>query len=430
MGGSVSDNEIAMLGRDAGAKYVCVVERTEIGGVSYVTTSMVSVQSKIAEFSDMAELPRGERVINVIERQINAMLGISSGEEQAGYESVSEPANQGKQPSSGASYLRVNGQTEASVSFGQAGDTKALTVSTDGGDYDVTFLPEWCSAKKYGTSFLLTCAPNYTSSERSDWFNVTSGNNTVRVRVVQSGSGESSSRSSSSSAAKARSRPAPAVAESPFDAAALYFSSGMTTVDSRDYGDKEYSRSSRFWWGGIEGFKSAETRNTFGMGFFAGGGTLGDDIWGGIFGIKAIELFWLAKGRLAVPMSLGFDWRPVFVDIEKQVAANFIDKMSNADKVSNEKIDMRKHFFDITPEVGLQIVIIRKISVYVGYAYNVSISTDWAARYKIPGKFYDKDSKGDSFKVPMEFAPLQDVKEHFMGVPGTLRLDLKIHTNN
>jgi hypothetical protein len=92
MGGSVSDSEIAKLGRDAGAQYICVVERTELDGISYVTTSIVSVQSKIAEFSDMKELPRGERVINVIERQINAMLGISVAEVPAVYEKTPSTA--------------------------------------------------------------------------------------------------------------------------------------------------------------------------------------------------------------------------------------------------------------------------------------------------------------------------------------------------
>jgi len=77
MGGSVSNEDIAALGRDAGAEYVCVVERTELDGISYVSTSMVSVESKIAELSDMKDLPRGERIISLIERQINLMLGIS-----------------------------------------------------------------------------------------------------------------------------------------------------------------------------------------------------------------------------------------------------------------------------------------------------------------------------------------------------------------
>jgi hypothetical protein len=75
-GGSVSNEDIALLGRDAGAQYVCVVERSESDGISYVSTSMVSVQSKIAELSEMSELPRGERIIDLIERQINTMLGI------------------------------------------------------------------------------------------------------------------------------------------------------------------------------------------------------------------------------------------------------------------------------------------------------------------------------------------------------------------
>jgi len=75
--GSVSNEDIALLGRDAGAKYVCVVERAEFEGRSYVTTSMVSVESKIAELSEMSELPRGERIISLIEKQINTMLGIA-----------------------------------------------------------------------------------------------------------------------------------------------------------------------------------------------------------------------------------------------------------------------------------------------------------------------------------------------------------------
>jgi len=89
-GGSVSNEDIALLGRDAGAQYVCVVERSELDGISYVSTSMVSVQSKIAELSEMSELPRGGRVINIIERQINLMLGLAPPPEPV-YEYVSEP---------------------------------------------------------------------------------------------------------------------------------------------------------------------------------------------------------------------------------------------------------------------------------------------------------------------------------------------------
>jgi len=79
MSGSVSDSDIALLGRDAGAQYVCVVERTELDGISYVATRMVSVQSKVAELANMAELPRGGMMIDLIEWQIGSMLGMPVG---------------------------------------------------------------------------------------------------------------------------------------------------------------------------------------------------------------------------------------------------------------------------------------------------------------------------------------------------------------
>jgi len=77
--GSVTDGDIALLGRDAGAEYVCVVERTELDGISYVASRMVSVQSKVAELADMTELPRGGKIIELIEWQIGSMLGMPVG---------------------------------------------------------------------------------------------------------------------------------------------------------------------------------------------------------------------------------------------------------------------------------------------------------------------------------------------------------------
>jgi len=77
--GSVTDSDIALLGRDAGAQYVCVVERAELDGISYVATRIVSVQSKVAELADMTELPRGGKIIELIEWQIGSMLGMPVG---------------------------------------------------------------------------------------------------------------------------------------------------------------------------------------------------------------------------------------------------------------------------------------------------------------------------------------------------------------
>jgi hypothetical protein len=84
MSGSVSDGDIAKLGRDAGAEYVCVVQRTELDGISYVATRMISVQSKVAEFADMVELPPGGKVIELIQWQIGSMLGMSVGPRPSG----------------------------------------------------------------------------------------------------------------------------------------------------------------------------------------------------------------------------------------------------------------------------------------------------------------------------------------------------------
>jgi hypothetical protein len=53
-----------------------VVQRSELNGVSYVALRMVNVTTKVAEFSEMAELTRDIRITDLIEKQINSMLGI------------------------------------------------------------------------------------------------------------------------------------------------------------------------------------------------------------------------------------------------------------------------------------------------------------------------------------------------------------------
>jgi hypothetical protein len=79
MSGSVSDGDIAKLGRDAGAEYVCVVQRSELDGVSYVAIRMVSVQSKVAELAEMVKLPPGGDIIELTQWQIGSMLGMQVG---------------------------------------------------------------------------------------------------------------------------------------------------------------------------------------------------------------------------------------------------------------------------------------------------------------------------------------------------------------
>jgi uncharacterized protein (TIGR02145 family) len=112
MSGSVSDAQIAKLGYDAGAQYVCVVERTELDGFSYVATRMVSVENKVAEFADMVKLPHGGDIIAFIQWQIGSMLGMAVGPRPAAATSAytasasvapaqSTPAQSGTAPTQG-----------------------------------------------------------------------------------------------------------------------------------------------------------------------------------------------------------------------------------------------------------------------------------------------------------------------------------------
>jgi uncharacterized protein (TIGR02145 family) len=327
--------------------------------------------------------------------------------------------------SSSATFLRVNGQREnVSVHFDRSGGTKTLTVSTDGDGYDVTELPEWCSAKKYGDSFSLTCAQRDVATGSYDWFNVTSGDKTVKVSVAQDVSGEASS---SSGNAERR----PSSSAEPFKPTAVYAYASMSTIDSRGYGG-EKRRGGKLLGGlGYDIHGAVETKNTFGLGIFAGGGTYGDDVISFGIGVRVKNLFWLVKRHIAVPMSIDIDMQTMSSNIESRVAAEFIDAMGASDRGSDAEIKMKMLKYDLRPSVGLQVFLGRKLSISASYAYNLNIFPyDWYVEYKIPGKTYDSDDDGDKFDVPEKYSPLQGAEESFLGVPGELRVSLNVHINN
>jgi uncharacterized protein (TIGR02145 family) len=76
--GAVRDSEIAVLGEDAGAQYVCVVERIDDGKTFYyISVKMVSVGRKIAELSKMSErISEGNEITETIQALITAMLNL------------------------------------------------------------------------------------------------------------------------------------------------------------------------------------------------------------------------------------------------------------------------------------------------------------------------------------------------------------------
>jgi hypothetical protein len=117
MSGAVSDADVARMGLDAGAQYVCVVERTELDGISYVATRMVNVETKVADLaSEIEELPRGRNIIDVVKRQINVMLDTTSPPPQKPAEPAPEPASAPPEPEPAPPALAQEPATPPSVS--------------------------------------------------------------------------------------------------------------------------------------------------------------------------------------------------------------------------------------------------------------------------------------------------------------------------
>lgn len=83
-------------------------------------------------------------------------------------------------------YLTIDNKTAVSASFSASGGYETFYVRTDGDSYTVEYLPSWCSVtNKTSTSFTLQCSQNTSTSSRSDWLRVKSGDKTVRIDVSQ-----------------------------------------------------------------------------------------------------------------------------------------------------------------------------------------------------------------------------------------------------
>lgn len=86
-----------------------------------------------------------------------------------------------------ASFLTVDSKTSVSTSFGVNGGTETFYVKTDAGTWETWGVPSWCEIKsKTATSFTLTCKPNTTGSERSDYMKVKAGGKEVKISIKQS----------------------------------------------------------------------------------------------------------------------------------------------------------------------------------------------------------------------------------------------------
>jgi len=217
-----------------------------------------------------------------------------------------------------------------------------------------------------------------------------------------------------------------------FDPSSIYISFYKPSVRSfYDYKGKEVRRNGLST---MIGFEAIENTSLFGIGLFIGGGKLGSDIGEFILGVDLKKVFWFLEEWIAIPVSLGFAWRPQFTDIENSFVATFIDEpkfLQESENYLNKKRTMSRNNFDIIPAIDLQLFIGGNFSLYGGYMYRIIYSDDWSFTYKILGKNYEKGKPGDHFDVPEEFNPLKNSKETVFKLkkPGTLRFGVKFHFN-
>jgi hypothetical protein len=139
-------------------------------------------------------------------------------------------------------------------------------------------------------------------------------------------------------------------------------------------------------------------------------------------------LLWFWEKVIAIPISIGLEYRYQWTDIENRLVATFIDEpkflQEPVDYLDKKRI-MTRHNFDIVPSIDLQIFIGDNFSIYAGYMYRVTyIFSNWYINYTVP----EKDGGNLlPFTVPEELNPLKNSKEQIFGKPGTLRFGVKIH---
>lgn len=86
-----------------------------------------------------------------------------------------------------ASYLYVNQKTTLATAISYKSGNEKFNVTTDGKEWSVSFLPSWCRVSKQSDSFVLFYDANTSHNERSDWFEVSSDDQKVRIDLKQLG---------------------------------------------------------------------------------------------------------------------------------------------------------------------------------------------------------------------------------------------------
>lgn len=81
-------------------------------------------------------------------------------------------------------YLSVS---KESLSLSSSGANDYISVTTNANSYSVSGLPYWITIEKYRDYFIVKCAQNNSTTQRSVHFTVTAGGKTQRINITQSG---------------------------------------------------------------------------------------------------------------------------------------------------------------------------------------------------------------------------------------------------
>lgn len=67
------------------------------------------------------------------------------------------------------------------------GQSEQIIVNTNQDKYSISLVPSWCTVQTYNGYFTITCTPNNSSINRTDWFRVSAGGKEISVYVTQVG---------------------------------------------------------------------------------------------------------------------------------------------------------------------------------------------------------------------------------------------------
>jgi hypothetical protein len=161
---------------------------------------------------------------------------------------------------------------------------------------------------------------------------------------------------------------------------------------------------------GVERTMLEEFFDSFFIGVFIGGGALGDDIREFIMGADIKKMYWISKGVIAVPFSLGFAYHTSGYGQYIPDGYNYGAYDNNSEDAKRFKTkDVYFTSVDIMPSMDLQFFINERFSFYAGYMNRVRIELQTV---------HSKE---------LQIENIVKEEERIFRIPGTLRFGAKLY---